>query len=25
VENLPERRRRIYDHGRRSKVFALEL
>ncbi|MDR2176850.1 MAG: amino-acid N-acetyltransferase [Treponema sp.] len=25
VESLPEKRRKIYDHGRRSKVFALEL
>ncbi|MDR2375942.1 MAG: amino-acid N-acetyltransferase [Treponema sp.] len=25
VESLPEKRRKIYDHNRRSKVFALEL
>jgi amino-acid N-acetyltransferase len=25
VENLPEKRRKIYDHNRRSKVFALDL
>jgi amino-acid N-acetyltransferase len=25
VESLPERKRRIYDQNRRSKVFALEL
>jgi amino-acid N-acetyltransferase len=25
VESLPEARRKIYDHSRRSKVFALEL
>jgi amino-acid N-acetyltransferase len=25
VESLPEKRRSIYDHGRRSKVFTLEL
>jgi amino-acid N-acetyltransferase len=25
VEGLPEKRRRIYDHNRRSKVFTLEL
>jgi amino-acid N-acetyltransferase len=25
LENLPEKRRKVYDHSRRSKVFALEL
>jgi amino-acid N-acetyltransferase len=25
VESLPEKRRKVYDHTRRSKVFALEL
>ncbi|MDR3147333.1 MAG: amino-acid N-acetyltransferase [Treponema sp.] len=25
VEKLPENRRKLYDHGRRSKVFGLEL